>query len=147
MSASLLSADGAQADILQQALLPVVDHDTCSHPDWWGVLATDKMVCAGGDGITAGCNVRLKRKLQIKTLEDSKKKWSETFRIHLYMTWQGDSGGPLNCQNPDGSWTVHGVVSFGSGQGCNFFQKPTVFTQVSSYLDWIDRVRQTKQIF
>ncbi|XP_019743514.1 chymotrypsin-like elastase family member 2A [Hippocampus comes] len=104
-----LSTDGLLADILQQALLPVVDHDTCSHPDWWGILATDKMVCAGGDGITAGCN--------------------------------GDSGGPLNCQNPDGSWTVHGVVSFGSGQGCNFFQKPTVFTQVSSYLDWINRVK------
>ncbi|XP_037094956.1 chymotrypsin-like elastase family member 2A [Syngnathus acus] len=103
-----LSTEGAPADILQQALLPVINHDTCSQPEWWGVLATDKMVCAGGDGVTAGCN--------------------------------GDSGGPLNCQNPDGSWTVHGVVSFGSGQGCNFFQKPTVFTQVSSYLDWIDRV-------
>ncbi|XP_031700871.1 chymotrypsin-like elastase family member 2A isoform X2 [Anarrhichthys ocellatus] len=100
------AASGPPADILQQALLPVVDHDTCSQPDWWSVLATDKMVCAGGDGITAGCN--------------------------------GDSGGPLNCQNPDGSWDVHGVVSFGSGQGCNVLQKPTVFTQVSSYIDWIN---------
>ncbi|KAM6928617.1 chymotrypsin-like elastase family member 2A [Lycodopsis pacificus] len=101
-----LSTSGPPADILQQALLPVVGHDTCSQPDWWSVLATDKMVCAGGDGITAGCN--------------------------------GDSGGPLNCQNPDGSWDVHGVVSFGSGEGCNVLQKPTVFTQVSSYIDWIN---------
>lgn len=54
---------------------------------------------------------------------------------------QGDSGGPLNCQNTDGSWDVHGVVSFGSGQGCNVLQKPTVFTQVSSYIDWINSVR------
>lgn len=54
---------------------------------------------------------------------------------------QGDSGGPLNCQNPDGSWDVHGVVSFGSGQGCNVFQKPTVFTQVSSYINWMNTVR------
>uniref|UniRef100_A0A3B4TA27 pancreatic elastase II n=1 Tax=Seriola dumerili TaxID=41447 RepID=A0A3B4TA27_SERDU len=104
-----LSTSGPLADILQQALLPVVGHNICKQPDWWSVLATDKMVCAGGDGITAGCN--------------------------------GDSGGPLNCQNPDGSWDVHGVVSFGSGQGCNVFQKPTVFTQVSSYISWINTVR------
>uniref|UniRef100_A0A3Q3WT92 pancreatic elastase II n=1 Tax=Mola mola TaxID=94237 RepID=A0A3Q3WT92_MOLML len=101
-----LSTDGPPADILQQALLPVVGHDICSQADWWSVLATEKMVCAGGDGVTAGCN--------------------------------GDSGGPLNCQNADGSWDVHGVVSFGSGQGCNILQKPTVFTQVSSYIDWIN---------
>lgn len=103
-----LSTGGPLADILQQALLPVVGHDTCSQPDWWYVLATDKMVCAGGDGITAGCN--------------------------------GDSGGPLNWQNPEGTWEVHGVVSFGSGEGCNVLQKPTVFTQVSSYIDWINTV-------
>uniref|UniRef100_A0A4W6G5Q8 pancreatic elastase II n=1 Tax=Lates calcarifer TaxID=8187 RepID=A0A4W6G5Q8_LATCA len=103
-----LSTDGPPADILQQALLPVVGHDVCSQSDWWSVLATDKMVCAGGDGITAGCN--------------------------------GDSGGPLICQKSDGSWDVHGVVSFGSGQGCNVFQKPTVFTQVSSYINWINTV-------
>ncbi|XP_033943248.1 chymotrypsin-like elastase family member 2A [Pseudochaenichthys georgianus] len=101
-----LSTSGPAADLLQQALLPVVGQETCSLPDWWSVLATDKMVCAGGDGITAGCN--------------------------------GDSGGPLNCQNPDGSWVVHGAVSFGSGQGCNVLQKPTVFTKVSSYIDWIN---------
>lgn len=51
------TADGPLADILQQALLPVVGHDICSQADWWSVLATDKMVCAGGDGVTAGCNV------------------------------------------------------------------------------------------
>lgn len=51
------TADGPLADILQQALLPVVGHDICSQDDWWSILATDKMVCAGGDGITAGCNV------------------------------------------------------------------------------------------
>ncbi|XP_061759773.1 chymotrypsin-like elastase family member 2A isoform X2 [Nerophis ophidion] len=103
-----LSTDGPMADILQQARLLVVGRDTCSQPDWWGVLATDKMVCAGDDGVSAGCN--------------------------------GDSGGPLNCQNPNGTWSVHGVVSFGSGQGCNVTQKPTVFTQVSSYMDWINKV-------
>lgn len=53
---------------------------------------------------------------------------------------QGDSGGPLNCQGSDGAWGVHGIVSFGSGLKCNFIKKPTVFTQVSSYIDWISSV-------
>uniref|UniRef100_A0A3B3ZCQ1 pancreatic elastase II n=1 Tax=Periophthalmus magnuspinnatus TaxID=409849 RepID=A0A3B3ZCQ1_9GOBI len=55
----------------------------------------------------------------------------------------GDSGGPLNCQSSDGSWEVHGVVSFGSGQGCNVVKKPSVFTRVSAYNDWISSVSQS----
>ncbi|KAK1801212.1 hypothetical protein P4O66_022912, partial [Electrophorus voltai] len=47
---------GPTPDILQQALLPVVDHQTCSQPDWWGSLVTEKMVCAGGDGLLSSCN-------------------------------------------------------------------------------------------
>ncbi|XP_060930795.1 chymotrypsin-like elastase family member 2A [Limanda limanda] len=100
-----ISTGGPIADILQQALLPVVDHATCTKPDWWGSQVKDTMVCAGGDGVVSGCN--------------------------------GDSGGPLNCRGADGTWGVHGIVSFGSGLSCNFPKKPTVFTQVSSYSDWI----------
>ncbi|XP_054905474.1 elastase 2 like [Poeciliopsis prolifica] len=101
-----LYTGGPIADILQQALLPVVDHATCSQYDWWGSQVTQTMVCAGGDGVVSGCN--------------------------------GDSGGPLNCQGSDGSWEVHGIVSFGSGLSCNYYKKPTVFTQVTSFLDWIN---------
>ncbi|XP_067095248.1 chymotrypsin-like elastase family member 2A, partial [Osmerus mordax] len=103
-----LSTNGDNTDILQQALLPIVEHATCKKNDWWSFMVTDKMVCAGGDGERSGCF--------------------------------GDSGGPLNCQNPDGSWTVHGVFSFGSGQGCNIFKKPSVYTRTSAYVDWINRV-------
>uniref|UniRef100_H2UK69 pancreatic elastase II n=1 Tax=Takifugu rubripes TaxID=31033 RepID=H2UK69_TAKRU len=99
---------GPIADILQQARLPVVSHETCSRYDWWGSLVTSSMVCAGGDGQLASCN--------------------------------GDSGGPLNCQNADGSWDVHGVVSFGSSMGCNYYKKPSVFTRVSAYINWINNV-------
>uniref|UniRef100_A0A3B1JX32 Elastase-1-like n=1 Tax=Astyanax mexicanus TaxID=7994 RepID=A0A3B1JX32_ASTMX len=49
---------------------------------------------------------------------------------------QGDSGGPLNCYT-DGAWRVHGVVSFGPASNCNIYTKPTVFTRVSSFMDWI----------
>uniref|UniRef100_A0AAQ6IDR8 Peptidase S1 domain-containing protein n=1 Tax=Anabas testudineus TaxID=64144 RepID=A0AAQ6IDR8_ANATE len=100
-----ISTGGPIADILQQALLPVVDHATCTRSDWWGSQVKETMVCAGGDGIVSGCN--------------------------------GDSGGPLNCKNADGVWEVQGIVSFGSGLSCNFPKKPTVFTRVSSYIDWI----------
>ncbi|CAM9119227.1 unnamed protein product, partial [Lampetra planeri] len=92
-SFNLVQLAGPIADILQQALLPVVGHSTCTRPDWWGSLVTKSMLCAGGDGELASCNVR-------------------------------DSGGPLNCQNPDGSWDVHGVVSFGSSMGCNYARSP-----------------------
>ena len=53
---------------------------------------------------------------------------------------QGDSGGPLNCPAENGSWKVHGIVSFGSAEGCNVAKKPVVFTRVSAYIDWIKEV-------
>lgn len=59
--------------------------------------------------------------------------------VSSHMT-QGDSGGPLNCRRTDGAWEVQGIVSFGSGLSCNFPKKPTVFTRVSSYIDWISSV-------
>ncbi|XP_071305449.1 chymotrypsin-C-like [Agelaius tricolor] len=55
----------------------------------------------------------------------------------------GDSGGPLNCQRDDGIWEVEGIVSFGSGLGCNVAKKPTVFTRVSAYIDWINEKMST----
>ncbi|XP_037238651.1 elastase-1-like [Falco rusticolus] len=48
----------------------------------------------------------------------------------------GDSGGPLSCFK-DNHWQVHGVVSFGLVPYCNTYKKPTVFTRVSAYVDWI----------
>ncbi|XP_063032930.1 chymotrypsin-like elastase family member 2A [Melospiza melodia melodia] len=52
----------------------------------------------------------------------------------------GDSGGPLNCQRADGTWEVHGIVSFGSSISCNYYHKPSVFTRVSAYNSWIQQV-------
>ncbi|XP_043917900.1 chymotrypsin-like elastase family member 2A [Protopterus annectens] len=51
----------------------------------------------------------------------------------------GDSGGPLNCQNEEGTWEVHGIVSFGSPL-CSQKNKPTVFTRVSAYNSWINEI-------
>ncbi|XP_040278345.1 chymotrypsin-like elastase family member 1 [Bufo bufo] len=52
----------------------------------------------------------------------------------------GDSGGPLNCA-VNGVYEVHGIVSFGSSLGCNYYQKPSVYTKVSSYTSWINSVK------
>uniref|UniRef100_A0A8B9G984 Peptidase S1 domain-containing protein n=1 Tax=Amazona collaria TaxID=241587 RepID=A0A8B9G984_9PSIT len=51
----------------------------------------------------------------------------------------GDSGGPLNCPSEE-HWEVAGIVSFGSALGCNTRRKPTVFTRVSAFIDWINEV-------
>ncbi|XP_010288894.1 PREDICTED: chymotrypsin-like elastase family member 1, partial [Phaethon lepturus] len=48
----------------------------------------------------------------------------------------GHSGGPLSCYK-DHQWQVHGIVSFGLVPYCNTYKKPTVFTRVSAYVDWI----------
>uniref|UniRef100_A0A5F9DPA7 Peptidase S1 domain-containing protein n=1 Tax=Oryctolagus cuniculus TaxID=9986 RepID=A0A5F9DPA7_RABIT len=49
----------------------------------------------------------------------------------------GDSGGPLNCPGVKCKWEVNGVVSFGP-EYCNTPKKPTVFTRVSAFIDWIE---------
>uniref|UniRef100_A0A8C8BQ10 Peptidase S1 domain-containing protein n=1 Tax=Otus sunia TaxID=257818 RepID=A0A8C8BQ10_9STRI len=98
------SVDGSVPDTLQEVMMPIVDHKICSQDDWWGSQAKVTMICAGGDGVRAGCS--------------------------------GDSGGPLSCYK-DGHWQVHGIVSFGLVPYCNTYKKPTVFTRVSAYVDWI----------
>nr|XP_042128614.1 chymotrypsin-like elastase family member 3B isoform X1 [Peromyscus maniculatus bairdii] len=116
-----LYTNGPLPDKLQQALLPVVDYEHCSKWDWWGFSVKRTMVCAGGDK-QSGCNLRAH---------------SLSFR-HLFSPLQGDSGGPLNCPTENGTWQVHGVTSFVSGLGCNTLKKPTVFTRVSAFNDWIE---------
>jgi trypsin len=53
---------------------------------------------------------------------------------------QGDSGGPLVLRTTDGPVLV-GVVSY--GEGCARKLKYGVYTRVSSYRDWIDRIVAT----
>ncbi|XP_077339825.1 chymotrypsin-like elastase family member 1 [Lithobates pipiens] len=47
---------GSLPSILQQAPLPVVAHSTCSTSSYWGSTVKTTMVCAGGNGVQAGCN-------------------------------------------------------------------------------------------
>lgn len=48
----------------------------------------------------------------------------------------GDSGGPLSCHNGSGNWVLVGIASFVYNHQCTV-KKPTVYANVSYYLDWI----------
>uniref|UniRef100_A0A3Q0SSN1 Peptidase S1 domain-containing protein n=1 Tax=Amphilophus citrinellus TaxID=61819 RepID=A0A3Q0SSN1_AMPCI len=99
------------AEKLNQAALPIIDFQTCSKPVYWWDTLRPSMICAGyesPDELKSAC--------------------------------QGDSGGPLACATAAGAntaWEVHGIVSFGP-QGCIRDKKPSVFTRVSAFSDWID---------
>lgn len=50
---------------------------------------------------------------------------------------QGDSGGPLVRDPGNGSWLLVGIVSFGGLCGV---VDPGVYTQLSTYLDWVNGI-------
>lgn len=52
---------------------------------------------------------------------------------------EGDSGGPMMTLFHD-TWFLVGLVSW--GEGCGQRDKLGIYTKVSSYLDWINSVRQ-----
>ncbi|XP_056264711.1 chymotrypsin-like elastase family member 2A [Pseudoliparis swirei] len=95
---------------LNQAALPIVDFQTCSKPAYWWDTLRPSMICAGYESPD-----------------------------ELKSACQGDSGGPFACPvaGPNTTWEVHGVVSFGA-QGCIKDKKPSVFTRVSAFNDWIN---------
>lgn len=51
---------------------------------------------------------------------------------------RGDSGGPLVCERLGGGWVVYGVTSW--GHACRTQQSPGVYTKVSAFSLWIQKV-------
>ena len=58
-------------------------------------------------------------------------------------TCGGDSGGPLFC-NDNGVWVLQGITSYGDAQ-CHPLS-PSVFTLVSSFVDWIASTMAGKKL-
>ncbi|XP_026885627.2 hepatocyte growth factor activator [Electrophorus electricus] len=56
---------------------------------------------------------------------------------------QGDSGGPLACVR-EGISFLYGIISW--GDGCGRTGKPGVYTKVSKYAGWINRVIRPKAV-
>uniref|UniRef100_A0A3P9BC64 Granzyme B(G,H)-like n=1 Tax=Maylandia zebra TaxID=106582 RepID=A0A3P9BC64_9CICH len=53
---------------------------------------------------------------------------------------QGDSGGPLVC---DG--LAVGIVSFNYKENCSYPNKPNIYTDISKYLQWINRIVKSRK--
>eukprot|EP00066_Takifugu_rubripes_P022016 XP_011611282.1 PREDICTED: ovochymase-2-like [Takifugu rubripes] len=98
------------AEKLNQAALPIVDFQTCSKPAYWWDTLRPSMICAGYESPD-----------------------------ELKSACQGDSGGPFSCMDAGTNtiWEVHGIVSFGPF-GCIKDKKPSVFTRVSAFNEWIN---------
>lgn len=100
--------DGEAVNFLQHLALPIADRNHCKERNTFNQhVVNDRMICAGyDDGLNYGSGCH------------------------------GDSGGPLACEQPDGSFKLYGVVSWGSPQ-CSGLDRYTVFSRVSKYTSWI----------
>ncbi|CAC5369514.1 CORIN [Mytilus coruscus] len=56
----------------------------------------------------------------------------------------GDSGGPMVCQDNQNNWYLKGIASY-VANFCNMTNRPNVFTDVQTYLGWINN--NTRCIF
>ena len=53
-----MTAEADAPDQLMQAMLPVIDRETCNQPDWHNYTVDDSMVCAGyEEGRLGNCYV------------------------------------------------------------------------------------------
>ncbi|EDS36582.1 transmembrane protease [Culex quinquefasciatus] len=100
---------------LKLAKLPVIDELECKRkePELYGRVLTERVFCAGYVNGTTACN--------------------------------GDSGGGIVFERGD-AWYLGGVVSFTKTRdGSHLCQTKTysVFTRVTSYLDWIEKLTNT----
>ncbi|XP_022784073.1 chymotrypsinogen B-like [Stylophora pistillata] len=99
---------GASHPILQQAMIPPIDPAKCRQK----IQAS-------------GVSIQLTRQMLCAGVENS-----------ILSGCHGDSGGPYVCLNGDGTYTLHGAVSWGSSR-CDAKQLFTVFARVTQYRAWI----------
>ena len=89
--------------------MTIQDKSTCFRKNGKYAPITDQMLCAGNIDVSAN-----------------------------QSGCHGDSGGPFVCQNSNGSWTLHGAVSWGSPE-CDIKDAFTVFARVGQFRNWIEQ--------
>ncbi|XP_053302193.1 elastase-1 isoform X1 [Pleuronectes platessa] len=140
-----ISADAVLNSYVQLGSLPpqgqILPHNNLCYVTGWGRTST-------GGSLSAQLKQAYLPVVDHKTCSSSSW-WGSTLKTTMVCGGggaesgcNGDSGGPLNCL-VDGRYYVHGIASFVSGYGCNTPRKPTVFTRVSAYIDWMDSVSMT----
>ena len=116
--------------------MPLIPSERCSAQDVHGVSFTSGMLCAGFlEGGTDACQVSPWAGL-VPSSTPSNPDSRPRALSHVSLT-QGDSGGPLVCEEEaaEHQLILRGIVSWGSGCGDRY--KPGVYTDVASYLAWI----------
>jgi len=109
----------------------------------------EKLICTasgwGDDKINGGTEVLYKVNLPIVPFDTCKAYYKD--RVHTTNicggfksgdrdACQGDSGGPFSCLLNNGHWVLGGIVSW--GDGCAYPDIPGIFSDVTSFLPWID---------
>ncbi|KAM3923118.1 chymotrypsin-like elastase family member 2A [Leptodactylus fuscus] len=110
-----LYANGPNDDTLQQVLLSVVDHDTCSQSDLWGSNVKTTMVCAEGDRILSGSKGYSGSPLNCQGADGA---W-EVCGIASFTC------GQMSCNYLNEPSVTTSMTQF------------SVYTRVSAYVDWI----------
>jgi secreted trypsin-like serine protease len=107
-----ITETNALSDVLQQADVTILTTDECQ--EFMGTLATvwDAQLCVYNSNNVSGA-------------------------------CNGDSGGPANCPDGSGGYYVTGITSWVmSSSGACVPSYPSVYTRVTSYLDWIEQNTQ-----
>ncbi|EDO31586.1 predicted protein, partial [Nematostella vectensis] len=95
---------------LREAQLPIVGQKECNNSNsWFHIVDETSMLCAGY-GENRG-------------------------NLSKISGCNGDSGGPFVCDE-GGSWVLRGVVSWGDPK-CQAGSFYSVFTRISSFIDWM----------
>lgn len=128
-----LTGQPPETGVLSKVFLANVPADECNktyfstdRPALKMGIQADSMICAGSthDGEDA-CSVR-------STLVGRGP-------THVVIAFQGFGGGPLQIMAEPDAFVQVGITSFGFSK-CGDKRKPGVYTRVSKYAEWIERI-------
>ncbi|XP_067255107.1 mast cell protease 4-like [Chanodichthys erythropterus] len=109
-----------------------VKADTACSVAGWGDLVTNG----------SGSNLLMEAKVSVMNNTECRNRWGALYSVSQMIcvygyggSCNGDSGGPLVCGN-----TAVGITSFGSRRHCNSPKQPEVYTKISEYIEWINKV-------